>query len=116
MLIDLRNHGGSPHFDSDNTLMQCAFEVLRLQSEVGDFSAIVGHSFGGKVALQCAAVPIFSEIEQIWALDSFPGALSTDDQDQNEVRTVLSWLNAVPLPVKNVQRSSIFSWSTAHQK
>ena len=67
---------------------------------MGDFSAIVGHSFGGKVALQCAAVPIFSQIEQIWALDSFPGALSTDDQDQNEVRTVLSWLNAVPLPVK----------------
>ena len=28
VLIDLRNHGGSPHFDSDNTLMQCAFEVL----------------------------------------------------------------------------------------
>ena len=100
VLIDLRNHGGSPHFDSDNTLMQCAVEVLELQSEVGDFSAIVGHSFGGKVALQCAAVPIFSDIEQIWALDSFPGALNTDDQDQNEVRTVLSWLNAVPLPVK----------------
>ena len=100
VLIDLRNHGGSPHFDCDNTLMQCAVEVLELQSEVGDFSAIVGHSFGGKVALQCAAVPIFSEIEQIWALDSFPGALSVDDQDQNEVRTVLSWLNAVPLPVQ----------------
>jgi len=100
VLVDLRNHGGSPHFGTDNTLMQCAIEVLELQSKVGDFSAIVGHSFGGKVALQCAAVPIFSTIEQIWALDSFPGALTADDQDQNEVQTVLSWLNAVPLPVQ----------------
>lgn len=105
VLVDLRNHGDSAHFDTDNTLMQCAIEVLELQSEVGNFSAIVGHSFGGKVALQCAAVPMFSEIEQIWALDSFPGALSTGDQDQNEVRTVLSWLNAVPLPA--VKRSEV---------
>ncbi len=100
VLIDLRNHGNSPHSDSDNTLMQCAQEVLDLQDKVGSFRAIVGHSFGGKVALQCAAIPIYSEIEQVWALDSFPGALIGEVQDQNEVRTVLSWLRSVPLPVQ----------------
>ena len=42
----------------------------------------------------------FQRNRTILGIDSFPGALSTDDQDQNEVRTVLSWLNAVPLPVK----------------
>ena len=98
VLVDLRNHGYSSHFDIDNTLMQCAIEVLELQSEVGNFSAIVGHSFGGKVALQCAAVPMFSEIEQIWALDSFPGFSAQMIKTKTKC-VPYSWLNAVPLPV-----------------
>mgnify|MGYP001026021270 FL=1 len=105
VLIDLRNHGDSPHFDEDNTLAQCAQEVLDLQETVGDFRAIVGHSFGGKVALQCAAIPMVSDIEQVWALDSFPGALDSTDRDQNDVQSVLSWLRGVSMPV--VKRSVV---------
>ena len=100
VLVDLRNHGSSPHRENDNTLLQCAQEVLDLQKKIGDYRAIVGHSFGGKVALQCAEIPVYSEIEQIWALDSFPGSLDRTAQDQNEVHTVLSWLRAVPFPVQ----------------
>ncbi len=100
VLVDLRNHGDSPHFDEDNTLADCAQEVLDLQEVVGNFRAIVGHSFGGKVALQCAAIPMLSDIEQIWALDSYPGALGADDRDQNDVQSVLSWLRGVPMPVE----------------
>ena len=100
VLIDLRNHGFSDHYDHNNTLMQCAWDILDLQDEIGAFHSIVGHSFGGKVALQCATVPMNMELEEVWALDSYPGNLSQESQDQSEVTTVINALRNVSIPLQ----------------
>ena len=52
--IDLRNHGQSPHYDEMNyALMANDVAALMDQLEL-DSAAILGHSMGGKVALQFA--------------------------------------------------------------
>lgn len=99
VLIDLRNHGSSPHFFEENTLMQSAIDVLDLQRTIGSFQAVVGHSFGGKVALQCANIPFHNEIEEVWALDSSPGPIISDGEDQKEVERVLQMLREIRIPV-----------------
>lgn len=54
VLVDLRNHGRSPHADS-MSLAEMAADVAQLQRQLGvERCAIVGHSLGGKVAMQLA--------------------------------------------------------------
>lgn len=59
VLVDLRNHGQSPHIEFLD-LATMADDILALQQKLGfsqcDFSQcdIVGHSLGGKVAMQLA--------------------------------------------------------------
>ena len=100
VLVDLRNHGTSDHYDEENTLMQCAWDILDLQDAIGAFQAIVGHSFGGKVALQCAVTPSNMDLEEVWALDSYPGMLCKDSQDQSEVSSVVNTLRNVSMPLQ----------------
>lgn len=54
VLADLRNHGQSPHCDS-MSLSEMAADVVALQDHLGlPATAVVGHSLGGKVAMQMA--------------------------------------------------------------
>jgi pimeloyl-ACP methyl ester carboxylesterase len=105
VLIDLPNHGNSPHLPSQNTLQTCAEMVLDVQNVVGEFQAILGHSFGGKVAMQCAIQPVYAEIQEIWILDSYPGAIPAIDSiegiaDSNDVVKVLDRLRNMQMPVE----------------
>ena len=53
-LVDLRNHGRSPHSDRMD-LPSMAADVAALQDRLGaPATALVGHSLGGKVAMQLA--------------------------------------------------------------
>lgn len=53
VLVDLRLHGASRGFDPPHTLETCASDVRRLARADGrPPSGLLGHSFGGKVALQ----------------------------------------------------------------
>ncbi|HEX7050553.1 MAG TPA: alpha/beta hydrolase [Longimicrobiales bacterium] len=76
-LVDLREHGGSRGFAPPHTLAAAADDVWRLARHLGvGPDAILGHSFGGKVALLYARR--HGGVRQLWVVDSTPAARSPD--------------------------------------
>ena len=77
LLVDLRLHGDSPAFDPPHTLQGAAEDVRRVIESTTEgappVGAVLGHSFGGKVALALGASPP-SSVRQIWVVDATPGA------------------------------------------
>src|SRR5690606_9416114 len=70
ILVDLRLHGDSRGFAPPHTVGAAAEDLRRLEASIGlSPSAILGHSFGGKVALQRAALGGLSA-DQIWVADT----------------------------------------------
>lgn len=72
VLVDLREHGGSRGFPPPHTLVAAAGDVVDLSRHLGArLDALLGHSFGGKVAL--AAVRDHPDlVRQLWVVDSTP--------------------------------------------
>lgn len=91
VLVDLRSHGQSPAL-APHTLACCAADLLDLEDHLGRAAdAVLGHSFGGKVALLYVreraagsalqraaggAVQRTDSTLQLWIVDSSPGAAS----------------------------------------
>jgi pimeloyl-ACP methyl ester carboxylesterase len=77
-LVDLRLHGDSPAFAPPHTLAACAADVRasidRPEGWPAPADAVVGHSFGGKVALALLADAQPPALSQIWVVDSTPAA------------------------------------------
>ncbi len=75
VLVDLRSHGRSPRL-SPHTLECCAADLLALEDRLGaPADAVLGHSFGGKVALLHArerARRTGRAARQLWIVDSSP--------------------------------------------
>lgn len=73
--IDLRNHGTSSKHWAPYTVAACAQDLAQccIQLNIKP-RAIIGHSFGGKVAL--LALDYLSYIDQIWMLDCSPGIIN----------------------------------------
>ena len=70
VLIDLRLHGHSRGFTPPHRLSSCVHDLVALSDELGFRpDAILGHSFGGKVALMAAPA---LHPAQIWVIDSTP--------------------------------------------
>ncbi|MFP4623739.1 MAG: alpha/beta fold hydrolase [Gemmatimonadota bacterium] len=72
LLVDLRQHGGSTGFEGPHTLERAAADLGGL-SPGGPVRAILGHSFGGKVALLRGRDD--PSVEQLWIVDSTPEAM-----------------------------------------
>lgn len=77
VLVDLRSHGWSPRL-APHTVKACAEDLLRLEGTLegtleGPSQAVLGHSFGGKVALLYARMRTNGP-RQLWIVDSAPGA------------------------------------------
>lgn len=70
LLVDLRNHGQSQGFAGPHTLAASAADLDALVAHL-DFhaAAVLGHSFGGKVALLYAREH-GDELRQVWVMDS----------------------------------------------
>jgi esterase len=70
LLVDLRMHGGSQGFQPPHTLAAAAADVDALVEHL-DFhaAAVLGHSFGGKVALVYTDHHA-EELRQAWVVDS----------------------------------------------
>jgi esterase len=103
-LVDLRHHGKSSGAPPPNTLEACAGDLIALAEALGTApSAVIGHSLGGKVALEYARVVARAEgsreaqaLEQVWVLDAVPGAQT--GVDTSEIAIVIRAVRAVPMP------------------
>lgn len=74
VLVDLREHGGSRGFPPPHTLGAAAGDLRVLAESTGRRTdAILGHSFGGKVALAYAR-DFPGRVRQLWIVDSTPAA------------------------------------------
>lgn len=72
VLVDLRQHGDSAGFPPPHTLSATAADLDGLAPGPGPVRAILGHSFGGKVALLAGRDD--PGVEQVWVVDSTPDA------------------------------------------
>src|SRR5688572_3872237 len=71
-LIDLRHHGASQGFSPPHTIASAAGDIAELGNHTGESpTAILGHSFGGKVALKYAGEHA-GTLQQVWIIDSTP--------------------------------------------
>lgn len=99
VLVDLRHHGRSQGLPPPNTLEACVQDLRDLAASLGsEPEVVIGHSFGGKVALAYArdygAAP--SALQEVWTLDSNPGA--QEPSPDHEVLRVLTALRSTPGP------------------
>jgi len=74
VLVDLREHGSSRGFPPPHTIAAAAADLEPLAARTDrPLHAVLGHSFGGKVALAYAASRP-ADLEQVWVVDSTPAA------------------------------------------
>lgn len=72
LLVDLRQHGTSQGFEAPHTVEAAAADLSALAAASGMAPVgVLGHSFGGKVALMYAATAP-AALEQVWVIDSTP--------------------------------------------
>ncbi len=94
VLVDLRLHGRSEDGAAPHTIESCAEDLRALVAELGDITAIAGHSLGGKI---CAAARSRLSLAQTWLLDSSPSSRPGALEDpHNSVLRVLGALEQLP--------------------
>ncbi|PHT71090.1 hypothetical protein T459_26194 [Capsicum annuum] len=107
VLVDLRNHGKSAEivgFVPPHDMENAAKDVANLVNSQGwDWpDVVIGHSMGGKVALQYAescSRGVYGQSsllpKQLWVLDSVPGKVNPDNSNR-EVEKVMQTLQSLP--------------------
>jgi pimeloyl-ACP methyl ester carboxylesterase len=96
VLVDLRHHGQSSGAPPPNTLAACAADLLALAGSLGQLpQVVIGHSFGGKVAVEYARQTP-PELAQVWVLDAVPGVV--DGRGGGEIAQVIAAVRSVPMP------------------
>ena len=70
--FDLRCHGDSVGFEGPHSVRRCAEDLIAESQELGAPELLIGHSFGGKVALAYGAKLGASgaPLRSLWTLDS----------------------------------------------
>ena len=95
-LIDLRNHGRSPHSDDFNYEVMCGDVLEYMEDNNIEKPIILGHSLGGKVAMKFAFTHT-DKIEKLIVADISPRRYNTDFV-QNLLRT------SYKLPLENFEK------------
>ncbi|MEE9207713.1 MAG: alpha/beta hydrolase [Gemmatimonadota bacterium] len=91
VLVDLRMHGESQEFHPPHTIAACAADVgAALGLHGATDCVLLGHSFGGKVAL--AAAGLSDAVWQVWVIDSTPSARAPAGGDAMAMLTTLESL------------------------
>lgn len=75
VLVDLRQHGESMGFEAPHTVERAATDLDAVDVP-GGVRVVMGHSFGGKVALLRGRTD--EAVEQVWVVDSTPAAREPD--------------------------------------
>lgn len=96
VLPDLRAHGDSPPLPPPHTVAACAEDLARLADELEVPEVVVGHSFGGKVALACTEGRLQPTLRHVVVLDITPGPLTRGLPA--DIATVLSAVRDAPTP------------------
>jgi esterase len=107
VLVDLRNHGLSTGAIPPHTLDSCADDLHELFTVLeGAPDLLIGHSFGGKVALSYAARHTNQDTALV-ILDTNPGAPNDlpGRLGTGNFRDILQCLTTTPMPVR--ERSDI---------
>ncbi|KAF3332044.1 alpha/beta hydrolase domain-containing protein 11 [Carex littledalei] len=107
VLVDLRNHGRSAHIEGlkqPHNISNAAEDVanlVKLQNWAWP-DVVIGHSMGGKVALDFATSCARGDYgqsaifpKQLWVLDSVPGEVITENNG-DEIEKVLLTLKSLP--------------------
>lgn len=118
VLVDLRGHGLSQNPPPPSSIATAAQdlvdleanalragtlpEVQRIKKTSAPVRGVMGHSFGGKVALAYAGIR-GSDLEQVWVLDSGPGAHPASVR-KGGAEEVLRALEAMPMPLPSRER------------
>ncbi|KAL6184439.1 hypothetical protein ACLB2K_045840 [Fragaria x ananassa] len=106
LLVDLRCHGDSASIKKTgpNTVSSTALDVLKLVRQLRITPRVlVGHSFGGKVALSMveqAAKPLARPV-RVWVLDSTPGKVRPGGDGEDHPAELISVLNTLPKEVSS---------------
>ncbi|NCQ59840.1 MAG: alpha/beta hydrolase [Myxococcales bacterium] len=88
VLVDLREHGDSGSRPPPHTLAACAADLEDLAHVLGrPVAGVLGHSFGGKVALRWSQERGAS-LSQLWLVDSTPGARPSRHGSENLLEVV----------------------------
>ncbi|MFN0060995.1 MAG: alpha/beta fold hydrolase [Myxococcaceae bacterium] len=95
VLVDLRMHGDSQGFSAPHTLEQTALDLIALENELPlPVRGVLGHSFGGKVALAYLAKRP-TTLTHAFVLDADPGARAPSAPSDFTLR-VLDLLERAP--------------------
>lgn len=105
LLVDLRRHGDSTGVAGPDTLEAAAADLRALPHRL---DGVLGHSFGGKVALCYAAT---EPLDELWMVDSNPGP-RPDRRGSEVIGQVLAALRGAP---RSVARRDEFVQALAAQ-
>jgi esterase len=93
-LLDLRGHGRSPKGTPGGSIEEAARDVLALATGAASpLTAVVGHSFGGKVALEMLRLE--PALRHVVMIDSNPGARAPL-KDGDSALAVLETIESLP--------------------
>ena len=98
VLVDLRMHGASQSFSAPHTVEACAADLEALESVIpGDVRAVLGHSFGGKVAL-AYHLARRDRLDRVFVVDATPGPrrASLLEGDPTSSPRIVSLLRTLP--------------------
>ncbi|KAM7473037.1 hypothetical protein LguiA_011220 [Lonicera macranthoides] len=106
LLVDLRCHGDSASIKKrgPHTVASAALDVLKLLRKLRlTPRVVVGHSFGGKVALSMvdqAAKPLARPV-RVWVLDATPGKVRAGGDGDDHPAELISFLCKLPKEVSS---------------
>ncbi|HVJ90274.1 MAG TPA: alpha/beta hydrolase [Labilithrix sp.] len=114
LLVDLRLHGDSQGFEPPHTIATAAHDIVEAIARVpggAPTRAVLGHSFGGKVAIEFARQVSASPngpLDRLFVIDSTPGA-RPDQRGSSNVRRVVELLTELPESFSD--RNAFTTWA-----